>query len=298
MKPVPIPVVKTAIIGASGFVGRHLFEVCRRTYPDCIGTSFSNSRPGLVPFDIRRPDLRPLRLVENGFKAVLIASAKPNIGYCEQNPAESHAINVSGMLELIRQVIDLGLQPIFLSSDYVFDGKTGGYADDAQTNPSTVYGKQKQAVEQELPRLTDNHLVIRLSKIYGERKGDNTLLDELASTLLSGKEFRAATNQTFSPTYVDDLVRCILAVQANGLRGTINICNPQPWNRYAVAMAVAEALGITSPKVAAISLHDLPGMGNRPLNTSMTCPRLQAEVAPVFSSLKDSIRRMAAQYKG
>ncbi len=288
--------IETIIIGGSGFVGRHLFAKYRETFPDTIGTRFSGTGSGLKPFDLRHPDLQTLPLSGNDPRAVLIASAKPNVGYCTQNPQESHAVNVQGTLELIRQTVQLGLQPIFLSSDYVFDGRTGAYEDDAPTDPGTEYGRQKQAVEKEIPRLTDNYLILRLSKIYGTVKGDGTLIDEIASALLAGKEVRAATDQIFSPTHVDDLVNAIVAIQDQGLTGTLNVCAPTAYSRYDVAVAVAVALGLPASRVTPVSLHALPSMADRPLNTSMKNSRLTAEISPTFARLSDSIATLTAQW--
>ena len=288
--------VKTAIIGGSGFVGRHLLKRYRETYPDTVGTSFSNAGVNLRPFDIRNPDLASLNLKVQGFCSVLIASAKPNIGYCDQHKDEAYAVNVEGMLALIRQAVALGLKPIFLSSDYVFDGETGGFDDNAPTNPSTEYGRQKQAVENELPRITDNYLILRLSKIYGTQKGDGTLLDDIAKALVSGKEQRAATDQRFSPTHIADLVDAIVAVQNLGLTGTVNICAPESPSRYEVAVAIAAALGLPTSMVTAVKLHDLPGMSGRPLNTSMRCSRLTSEVGVIFTPLQTAITAIAAQW--
>ena len=49
--------VKTAVIGASGNVGRYLWRSYRCAHPDCVGTSFSHPGDGLTFFDIRKPDL-------------------------------------------------------------------------------------------------------------------------------------------------------------------------------------------------------------------------------------------------
>jgi dTDP-4-dehydrorhamnose reductase len=290
--------MKTAIIGASGFVGRHLFAAYRSICPDTIGTSFSRADGRLLHFDIRQPKLAALGLRETGYEAVLIASAKANVAYCETNRDEAYAVNVRGMLELIRQAAALGLRPIFLSSDYVFDGRTGGYDDDARTSPATEYGRHKQLVEQELPNITDRYLILRLSKIYGLQKGDGTLLDECAAAITSGRELRAADDQVFCPTYVTDLVQAIIGIQKRGLTGVFNVCSPERWSRYQVATALARAMGFDEAVVTRIALHDLPSMAGRPLNTSMMPSRLGREFGCCPSPLKDSLLRVAANWRG
>jgi dTDP-4-dehydrorhamnose reductase len=295
--PSPSAVVKTAVIGASGFVGRHLWQAYRRVYPDCLGTTFSASRPELAAFDIRRPELASLKLEEKGYGAVLIASAKPNIAYCEEHREEAYAVNVRGALELVRQVGRTSMQVIFISSDYVFEGMSGRYGDEATTRPTTEYGRQKALVERELPSLAPNYLILRLSKIFGLEKGDRTLLDEIAGRLVGGDEVRAATDQVFCPTSVHDLVRAILAIQARGLRGVLNVCSPERWSRYDVCRAVAGALKIDSGRVKPVSLGEVPGMAGRPLDTSMTCPRLALEVGASFVPLSDALRRVASNWR-
>lgn len=292
--------MKTAIIGASGFVGRHLLRVFRSVYPDTIGTSFSQTNEGLLPFDIRRPNLASLGLRERGHGAVLIASAKSNIAYCEQNEEASRAVNVRGTLELIRQIAELGMRPIFLSSDYVFDGQVGGYDDDARTNPSTIYGRQKELVEQELPRLVDGYLIVRLSKVYGLEKGDGTLLDEIASSVASGKTIRAARDQVFSPTYVNDVASVLLELLARDITGVINVCAARAFSRYELSIEMARAMGLDDGAInrliEPVALHCLPGMTGRPLNTSMTPSRLAGMVQTKLTPMEDSLRRVAANW--
>lgn len=153
--------VKTAVIGASGFIGGELLAAYCREFPDCIGTGFSNSNPGLTHFDLRAPDVKSLQLVETGHQAVILAAAKPLIGYCKGHSAEAHAVNVEDSLSLARRPAKLPLHIIFLSSDYVFAGDTRNYDDDSATNSNTNYGRDKVCVEDESPRITDNHLILR-----------------------------------------------------------------------------------------------------------------------------------------
>lgn len=289
--------VKTAVIGASGYIGRHLWKTYRRAHPDSLGTSFSATNAELVYFDIRRPDIQPLRLEQSAYRAVLIASAIPNIAFCEQQRDAAYEVNVRGTLELIRQLGRTQIQVIFLSSDYVFEGNTGRYTDEAEMRPTTEYGRQKALVEKELPSLARNPLILRLSKIYGVEKGDRTFLDEIACCLAKGAEVRASTDQVFCPTYIDDLVRAIVAIQDRGLCGVLNVCNAECWSRYDLAVNVAKALSIAPQMVQPVLLHELPGMSGRPLNTSMTCDRLTREVGFLFTPLSDAFRAVAANWK-
>lgn len=289
--------VKTAVIGASGYVGRHLWKAYRLLHPDCVGTAFSNAHPDLSFFDVRRPDISSLQLEERGHEAVLIASAKPKVAFCEQEKDAAYAVNVQGMIELIRQIGRTSLQVIFLSSDYVFEGRTGRYDDDAETRPTTEYGRQKSLVEKELPSLSDNYLILRLSKIYGVQKGDGTLLDEMACSLASGREVHAARDQVFCPAYVEDLVRAINAIQARGLRGVVNVCSPESWSRFDIALGVAKAMQVDPGQVKPILLHEIPAMSGRPLDLSMTCSRMIQEVGEIFTPLQDCIQRVAANWK-
>ena len=67
--------------------------------------------------------------------------------------------------------------------------KKGNYNDTDKTDPNTVYGKHKKIIEDEIKKLTNNFLVLRLSKIYGLKKGDNTIFDQAANQLRKRKKF-------------------------------------------------------------------------------------------------------------
>lgn len=289
--------IKTAVIGASGYIGRHLLDKYRKQYPDCVGTSFSSDAQDLVAFDIRNPDIENLNLEQTGHKAVIIASAKPNISYCENEPFNAYEINVKGTLQLIKNLSETSLKIIFLSSDYVFDGILGNFDDHHPTAPTTTYGRHKEIIERKIKGLTDNFLVLRLSKIYSLKKGDKTILDEAANLLHQNKQVLAASDQYFCPTYMGDLIQAILCIQEKDLVGYINICAPEIWSRFEMHTRLAQLMEKDISLVKEINLHDLSEMKGRPLNTSMVCSRLNQETHTKFVSFKDSIFKVANNYK-
>ena len=148
--------IKTAVIGASGFLGSYLINNYRSQYPDCIGTLYSNHLPKLLSFDIKNPNIKPLNLERSGHKAVIIASYISKISDCESKPLKACEVNVDGALQLIENLSKTSLKIIFLSSDYVFDGLKGKFIDSHPTVPSTVYGKHKKIIEDEIKNGTIN----------------------------------------------------------------------------------------------------------------------------------------------
>ena len=289
--------IKTAVIGASGFIGHHLINKYRLQYPDCIGTSFLNNKTNLLKFDIKNPNIEPLNLERTGHKAVIITAYKSNIFYCENEPSKAYEINVGGVLQLIKNLSKTSLKIIFLSSEYVFDGIQGNYNDDHPRNPKTVYGKHKKIIEDKIKNLTDNFLVLRLSKNYGLKKGDNTILDEAANLLSQRKKVLAAGDQYFNPTFIDDLVQAIINIQEKDLTGYINVCAPETWSRFEMHTQLAQFMGKDKNLIKKIKLYDIPVMKGRPLNTSMVCKRLNQETQSKFISLKEAMKKVADNYK-
>ena len=294
------PPPKTAVIGAGGFLGSGLLAAYRTYYPDALGTrrEFANGQPRL---DLAAADIGLLRLVESGYQAAVIAAGLTNVAACQRDAQFAFSRNVAGTLRLAAQLAALGLKTIFLSSDYVFDGVRGGYDDDATQRPLNVYGACKAQVERRLPEVCGgNFLIVRLAKVFGLAAGDGTLLDEMAARLSQGRPVRAATDQVFCPTYVGDVVRAVLSLQAAGACGIFNVCAPEAWRRSDLAAAVAAALVAAPTLVEEISLGDLGEGFVRPRRTNMECRKLVATgslQAPIeFRSIRACLEDVAAHY--
>jgi dTDP-4-dehydrorhamnose reductase len=294
------PTPKTAIIGAGGFLGRELLMAYRARHPDALGT-WREPTVGEPRLDLAAADVAPLRLAETGHQAAIIAAGMTNVAACQRDAQFAFSRNVTGTLRLASQLAALGLQTIFLSSDYVFDGARGGYDDDATQRPLNVYGACKAQVERKLPEVCGgNFLVVRLSKVFGLAPGDGTLLDEMAARLSQDRPVRAATDQVFCPTYVGDVVRAVLSLQAAGARGIVNVCAAEVWRRSDLAIALAGALGAAPALVEEITLRDLGEGFVRPRRTDMQCTKLTAACSPHapigFRPIRACLEEMAAHY--
>jgi dTDP-4-dehydrorhamnose reductase len=269
----------------------------RQIYSDCVATVRKPNIDNISYFDLLSPNITPLRLTETGHKEALIFAAITKIDRCEAEKDLTRKINVGGTLELIKQLVSEGIKPIFFSSDYVFDGISGNYADDAPTNPITEYGRQKAEVEARIDEITKgNYLIVRLSKVFSLNKGDGSLLDEMASALANGDTIRAAYDQIFCPTLISDVISAVAYLQSKGITGIINVCSQESWSRYDLAVLLAEKMGIERSRISKVSLDEIGFKANRPKNTSMIPKRLLAEKRITFTPISGCIEKVAKNW--
>jgi dTDP-4-dehydrorhamnose reductase len=287
---------KTAVFGAEGFLGSRLLRNYRTIYPDAVGTTRRHT-PGIRYFDLKNPSIMDFGLAESGHSDAVIAAGITGVAQCERGRKESWACNVDGTLDLARQLSKEGLKVIWFSSDYVFDGKTGKYTEHSETHPLNTYGEQKEFVEKHLPGVCgDNYLILRIGKLFSINGEDRSLLNEMADDLSQGKAVRAARDQMFCPTLVDDLIDIVVQSQITGACGLANACSPEVWRRIEITENLASAMHVSADLVQEISLDELNETFERPKRTDMICQRFQTEMEIQFTPVQDCIDRCAALY--
>jgi dTDP-4-dehydrorhamnose reductase len=288
---------KTAVISGTGRIGKVLLSLYKEIYPDSVGTARDRTVPDLKYLDLLSCDIGPLGLSKAGYKNAVITAGISRLNVCEVEKDYARRMT-EGTMDLIQQLVREGIKPIYISSDYVFDGRTGNYDDNAPTNPLNEYGKQKAEIEKRIKEICNgNYMIARFSKVFTLERGDGTIFDEMASTLISGGTLQAAFDQIFSPTLLLDAVNAVKALQAKDVTGIVNICSPEVWSRYDLALNMADHLGIDPVKVKKVSLDDLNENFKRPKNTSMATERLKKETQSKFMPISQCIKKISDNWK-
>lgn len=287
-----------AVYGADGFIGGYLLRRFSRANASTVGFARRGAE-GLFECDLLHPEAHLCELKRRRIALAVIASAITSVAECETDPVTSKKINVNGTLELARQLHGEGIKVLFPSSDYVFDGTRGDYDEQSPVNPLNEYGRQKAEVERRLFELCGgDHLVVRLSKVFDGEKGGGKLLDEMAGRIARGLPVRAAGDQVFCPTDIDDVGTAIERLGFSGATGLFHVCSREKWSRYAIARRIAQSLGVPDNLIQEISLDDLGEGFRRPRDTSMVCARLGKEFSFRFRSLQAAIDGICAMYMG
>ena len=134
-------------------------------------------------------------------------------------------------------------QVIYLSTDYVFDGKDGPYKEEAKPNPQSHYGKTKWYGEEEiLDADYPTDVILRTTILYGGHKPD--FVTAILKQLKVHSSFEVTGSLLGSPTYVPHLAKGIKKLlMLKQPPKIVNIAGKDVMSRWVFACKIAKAFG-------------------------------------------------------
>jgi dTDP-4-dehydrorhamnose reductase len=281
------------VIGASGQVGEHLLHALRERGLSAVGTYFSHEAPAMEPLDVRNATQVLATVGRLRPDVIYLPASLTNVDWCEQNPREGYAINVLGVHNVLRAAGEVGARLVYFSSDYVFDGHDGPYAEDAPVNPLCEYGKQKVMAEHGVVLHAPDSLIVRTTVVYGwERQGKN-FIQRLRDTLGAGKTMRAPLDQIGSPTYAPDLARAAVELAQQKATGVFNVVGGELADRCEFAREAARVFGLDENLIEPVETSELKQPASRPLRAGMKIDKAVAALGRPLLGYREGLRVMA-----
>jgi len=277
------------VVGSGGFLGRRVVRALSDAGQDVITASHGDGA------DLRVDLSQPMDAfkVPGGVRQAVILSSITALDDCFRDPVRTGAFNVTHTCELITALQSQGVRPVFVSSDVVFDGARGNYQETDPALPTTEYGRQKRAVEQDLEKVGD-HLVVRLGKLYTLGDDDNSPVSGLVQSLKSGKTVRAATDQYLTPTVAEDVADGLAQLIAMKALGPYHLV---PVNgavtRYEMAKMVALAVGAPPSLIQACSIADFDFAEPRSRNCTLNGDKFHAFTGRRLRPFDDVVRQLS-----
>ena len=230
------------MVGASGLVGRACLEAFARR-AEVVGTYHGRPSPGLVPFDMTDATEVAALLDRVTPRAVICAGAAPHVEGCESDPVGTRRVNVDGTLRLAHAARERRVPFVAFSSEYVFDGTAGPYAEDAVRHPLNEYGRQKADVEvavSAMPRA----LVVRTSGVFGWSDDGKNFVLQLMARLADGERMRVPVDQDITPAYAPNLADVVADLVDAGVSGIVHVAGARPLNRVEFARTAARVFDL------------------------------------------------------
>ncbi len=282
------------IVGASGMVGEYLFNFfSKKPEFNVGGTCFSQQGVDdrLVTLDVKDPKAVERMLEEFQPEIIIAPVALPNVEQCEAEKEATRAVNVGGMMNLIKNIEGKNIFLVFFSSDYVFDGHDAPYSEEDAPNPLNEYGRQKLEIEKEIQKRLKNYLILRVTGVYGwHRRGKNYVL-QILDKLKNGSAMRAPSDQINNPTYAGDVCEAVYKLLGQKRNGIFHVVGSETLGRVEFAKNVAEVFGLDPGGIVPIPTEELGLKAERPRNSSMKTDKLNS-CGIFMSGTIDGLKKM------
>lgn len=264
---------KLLVTGASGFLGWNLCQQAQANW-EVYGTYFTHevTIPGATLY---KTDLKDFAALAQLFKKIqpdaiihTAAASKPN--FCQTNPNESFAINVTAAVNIARLCGERNLPCAFTSTDLVFDGKHPFYKESDRTCPINYYGEQKAIAEQKMSEIYPAIAICRMPLMFGAPSPlAASFLQGMISNLKTGKEINLFVDEFRTPASATAASQGLLLAVENQIQGILHLGGKERISRYDFGLLLADVLQLPTDLVKPGKQADVVVVAPRSPDTSL-----------------------------
>jgi dTDP-4-dehydrorhamnose reductase len=233
--------MRVTIFGATGLLGKALMGQTMKTE---WGTD-EVSGLGSQDADIRDPKQVTDAVQRTRPDWIVLAAAYTDVDGCESHRELAFDVNCGGAVHVAEAAREHGAKLLFVSTDYVFNGKnTTPYETDALRAPRSVYGQSKAEAEVLLTQLLPECCIARTSWLFGA--GGKCFPDTILKLAATRPEIEVVDDQRGSPTHTIDLARAIVQLCHVGATGIVHATNRGEGTWFDFAQEVVRGAGLST----------------------------------------------------
>ena len=291
--------MKLLVLGGSGLIGKSLIKLNNEKY-DIIATYNKNqiNIPKTLSVKCSLPtDFNKLEntIITEKPNVIVNTMGYSNIDFCEINKKDAHQLHVKITEKIAKLATTYNIKTIFLSSDYVFDGKKGNYVESDLPNPINYYGKTKLEAEKIILKQTQN-VVFRTSVIY-DWDFRVRFFKYVIDNLKNQREIETTYDVFNSVTLVDSLIESIFLAIKKDVSGIFHVVDSTCVNRFEFAKSIANVFKLDNKLIKKISINDIDVIAKRPKNACLNNSKVQKEVGVKFRTLEEGIKQVFKKTK-
>jgi dTDP-4-dehydrorhamnose reductase len=303
------------IIGAGGRLGAALARAYREEF-DVSG--FNHAQ-----LDLGNREQVRARLSSLEFDVLINSAAQTNVDRCETHRDEAFLLNADAPRLMAEICHDRGAKMIHVSTDYVFDGnKPEPYSEEDLAEPISVYGESKREGERQVLSVSDRHLVLRVSWVFGPDRP--SFIDNVLERARESEEVAAVADKFSTPTYtldIAEMLRPVLvaavvdrgapvaavagpgpAVIDRGYSGVLHFANGGKcsWQEYAQwALDCCHSLGLPmyATRIGALKLSEMKNfVARRPVNSILATKKYEGLSGHKPRSWREAVAEYVRQF--
>lgn len=274
---------KWLVTGASGFLGSNaafflqgkangvgLARSSKKSiFPRTIECDFSNYASLKNAIHIANPDV------------ILHTAALSSHESCESNKILARQVNADLTGTLSGIASQLNARFIYVSTDAVFDGLKGRYAETDTPNPFSIYGETKLLGEQFASEANPSSLIIRTNFFGWSPSQQRSILEFFVTSMRQNKQIQGYENFLVSTLYAQDLLTAIWQLNEQNISGIVHVGSSDELSKFDFGLSVADIFGLQSKLIQRVAAPITMGISrnrNLSLDTSNYCEITKAQL--------------------
>ncbi len=255
------------ITGANGLIGNYLVQTALRLAPRWRVRALTRDQLDLLDADAVRREFQ-----KDQPQLVIHCAAVSTVAVAQSNPDLARRVNVDATALLAG--LAAGIPFVFFSSDLVFDGRKGNYAETDAVNPLHIYGETKATAEQIVLR-NPRHIVVRTSLNGGtSRVGNRGFNEDLRLAWQTKRGITLFTDEFRSPIFAGETARAAWELVNQNQTGLFHVVGAEKLSRWQIGQLIAERWPQLNPKITPGLAKNFPGP-TRALDTSLNITKVQ-----------------------
>ena len=266
---------KILVTGSSGLVGRQVTKDLVEKNFD-VYSCYHVEKPEfgvLTSLDISKKDRIVERLQAIKPDVVIHLAAITDVDLCEIQKELAILINTRSTEVLAKEATKHNAFFVYMSTDYVFDGKKGMKNENDIPNPLNFYGKTKLEGEIALKNLASTYAIIRTSTPFGFHPKRKSFPLWVKENLESKIEIPVLVDQHTSPTFVPNLSKMLIEVATKEITGIIHLAGVTRLSRYEFANIIADKLNLDKTLLKRTKIDQMNWKAQRPYDSSLDVSR-------------------------
>ena len=274
---------KILIIGANGFLGTNLIQFRdknKKIYQDCffIAADLQNTNiEKVIPYyfiDITNHRNTYKKIVEISPDVIILTAAMTNVDQNEIDKDLAVKINTEGPKNVLTACKKIDSKLIFISTDFIFDGKKHGkYIEEDTPNPLSHYAKTKYNAELAIIHSEVEYIICRTAVLYGWNPQKLNFITWVLEKLNNNEKLTIVTNQINNPTYVKNLAEIILKLVEKDTSGIFHTVGKDSLSRYEMALKCVKIFNYNANLI--IPINEINQKALRPNNASLDITKLK-----------------------
>ena len=256
--------MKVLVPGAAGMLGTDVVTVARAQGHEVVALDHDD----LDITDTSRVE-RVISRERPG--AIINCAAWTDVDGAEESEEEAERVNGEAAGVIAAAAAAVGSKPVFISTDYVFDGsKKGPYTESDETAPLQAYGRSKLVGERATARATKRSFVVRASWLFGPN-GAN-FVETMLRLGQGGGPVLVVHDQVGCPTYTGHLAVGLVRLIDSESFGIHHMAGTGTCSWYEFAMEIFRQSEVVT-RVLATTTDMMERPATRPANSALASGR-------------------------